>query len=133
VLVGRGASIVFAIEAFEVSARPLETIADALTAIGQLSIIEECVGRSGVALIKSLSTSWVFGLVCCVFLFAQQSCELEAHECSATTVSTESIWADEEACVSLLQPNRQPAPAIQSETLIANDKSRIFVMGSRFI
>ena len=45
--------MVFAIEAFAVSGRPFETIAEALTAIGQLSILDDCVGRTSTAL-KSL-------------------------------------------------------------------------------
>jgi hypothetical protein len=43
---GSGASIVFATEAFETLARLFETIADALTAIGQLSIIGDSWARS---------------------------------------------------------------------------------------
>jgi len=43
---GSGASIVFATEAFEISARFFETIAEALTAIGQLSIIGDSWART---------------------------------------------------------------------------------------
>jgi hypothetical protein len=70
--------------------------------------------------------------VWCAFFFAQQSCELaDAHESEATTVSTDSTEVDEAACVSLLQPNKHPAPAIHSETLMASDKRRIWIL-SRF-
>ncbi len=43
---GSGASIVFATGVFEISERFFETIADALTAIGQLSIIGDSWART---------------------------------------------------------------------------------------
>ena len=126
---GSGASIVCATEAFDISARFFETIADALTAIGQLSIIGDSWARTSDSL--KLACGFSAALALCAFIFAQQSCEGEVHESAATMVSVDSAETVEAACVSLLHPNRHPAPAIQRETLMASDKRRIW-RGSRF-
>jgi len=129
-LVAQGSSTRFVTATLELSACDLLTIAEALTAMGQVSI-----ARDG----SALTRTWPFAFevtefVPDAFLFlAQQSCECDAaHESVATMVSTE-LAVDDEACISLLQPKRQPAPAIHAETVIASARRGILLMGSSFI
>jgi hypothetical protein len=83
--------------ACEVYERTFETIASALSAIGQLSLIRVGTGPSCNLSVDALLATFG-GCVCLFAFFAQQSCGPEdAHESSATTVSAEFVVVSEEA------------------------------------
>jgi hypothetical protein len=108
----------------------LETTAEAFIASGQFSIIPRGDLMSG----SDNPVCWDVEEPCALDPFAQQSCEcLAEHESLATIVSVSSFLSSGAAMTALLQPSRQPAPAIQSETLIASDSRKIRVGRKVFI